>query len=92
MRPQSYETMGISGKESTIDRNGAGGDAGVTSKRNAILEKLNKIHQTGMPVGSDTKLPEDTAFGKTKRPGSATYKGGSAPSAQKNVPGGKSKQ
>ena len=87
MRPQSYETMGISGKESTIDRNGAGGDAGVSSKRNAILEKLNKIHQTGMPVGSDSG-----AVGATPRPGKSTYKGGTAPSAQKNVPGGKSKQ
>lgn len=80
--------MGLGGSsKSTIDRNGAGGDAGVTSKRNSILEKLSKIHQTGMPAGSD-----GGAVGAEKRPGSGTYKGGSAPSAQKHVPGGKKKQ
>lgn len=79
--------MGIHGKESTIDRNGAGGDAGVAAKRNAGLALLGRINQSGVPGGDDSG-----AVGKTPRAGKKTYSGGSKPAAQKNVPGGKKKQ
>lgn len=58
--------MGLQGKESTIDRNGNGGDCGVADKRNAALDKLAKIKQTGMPYGKDAKLPVDAATGGQK--------------------------
>lgn len=45
--------MGIKGSQSTIDRNGNGGDCGVSAKREAIVKKLDKMHQTGMPANPE---------------------------------------
>lgn len=57
----------LQGKESTIDRNGAGGDAGVADKRNAALDKLAKIKQKGMPYGADKTATTDVPGGKKKQ-------------------------
>jgi hypothetical protein len=58
--------MGLQGKQSTIDTNSNGGDCGVAEKRNAALDKLAKMKQTGMPYGRGAKLPVDAAHGGKK--------------------------
>ena len=51
-------------KKSTIDRNGNGGDAGVSEKRNTILSKLEKMKKSD---GASARSGKDVPGGKKKQ-------------------------
>lgn len=87
----SVDTMGIKASQSTIDRNGAGGDAGVTEKRNAAMALLAKIKQSGMPADPDAARFGVEGGHAPQSGKAATKKAGTRPDPR-GVVGGQKKQ